>query len=197
MSKKPIILVAGFGRCGSSLVMQMLEAGGIPVTGDWPAFEHPNANITGGGEIEEDWLDSIPGHAIKVLDPQNGHIPKRDYLCIWCSRDPTEQARSQVKFLSVLCGIRPDRNMIRKLAASYGRDKKPAIRSLLDAGVRSILEVRFEDLVSTPIVAASKIADYVSAPDVWKMAEAVRTRSSRCADGMTLELDLIKQREAA
>lgn len=32
------IIVTGFG--GSSLVMQMLEAGGVPVTGEYPAFEH-------------------------------------------------------------------------------------------------------------------------------------------------------------
>lgn len=193
---KPIIIVAGFGRCGSSLVMQMLEAGGIPVTGAWPAFEDQHANITDGGTIDPTWLDTIPGHAIKVLDPQNGTIPKRDYLCIWCSRDQMEQARSQVKFLTGLSGLRGDREMVRKLAASFGRDKKPAIRTLLNAGVPSILEIRFENLISTPIVEASKIADYVGAPDVWKMAEAVRQRSARCADGMDLELQLIKQRPA-
>jgi hypothetical protein len=36
---KPYVIVAGFGRCGSSLTMTMLHAAGIPCIGTPPDFE--------------------------------------------------------------------------------------------------------------------------------------------------------------
>lgn len=40
-----LILVCGFGRCGSSLVMQMLDVGGLPVVGSFPDYERAEASL--------------------------------------------------------------------------------------------------------------------------------------------------------
>ena len=37
--KRPTVFVCGHGRCGSSMVMQMLDAGGFPCFGEYPAYE--------------------------------------------------------------------------------------------------------------------------------------------------------------
>ena len=44
MSAPPALLVAGLGRCGTSLMMQMLAAAGLPCVGEFPAYEVPELN---------------------------------------------------------------------------------------------------------------------------------------------------------
>jgi hypothetical protein len=45
MMSAPVIVVAGLGRCGTSLVMQMLAAAGLPCVGSFPDFEDDRTGI--------------------------------------------------------------------------------------------------------------------------------------------------------
>lgn len=192
-----ITIVSGFGRCGSSLVMQMLNAGGMPCAGEYPAFEAAESSgHLGGASISAEWLASIPGHAVKILDPQNGRIPRSVCCVIWCSRDYHEQARSQAKFAAMF-GMPVNRDTVRAFEESYRRDKPAAVKSLLRTGTSGIMEVRFDDLLRNPQDEARKIADYCCTTlDVEKMATQVRRRSPLCAPGMDMELTLIAERDA-
>jgi hypothetical protein len=60
---QPIILVAGLGRCGSSLVMRLLDAAGVPTVGTFPAFEEQTLPRDALG-----WVEAYAGRAVKVLD---------------------------------------------------------------------------------------------------------------------------------
>lgn len=192
-----ITIVAGFGRCGSSLLMQMLEAGGMPVTGHYPAFEPEETGVVvRGGTIDPRWLASIPGHAIKVLDPQKGHIPKGDYRAIWCKRDPKQQARSQIKLLHILGIPAHERGLVKAFARSYERDQPKAWRKLHAAGVTRILEVEFEKIIAQPLEEARQIAGYCGGLDFEKMAAVVRSRPPECAPGMDLEFALLRERKS-
>lgn len=196
MSAKTITIVSGFGRCGSSLVMQMLEAGGMPVTGLWPAFETPEAQeIISGGTLTAEWLASIPSHAVKILDPQNGTIPPMDCRVIWCSRDHQEQARSQAKLMEVMMRTRLNRDHRRAFIESYKRDKPAAMMALMRAGATPILELKFEDTLRDPFAAATALAKHCGGTlDVERMAGAVVMRSPLCANGMDMEMTLLRQR---
>jgi hypothetical protein len=194
-----IIMVSGFGRCGSSLVMQMLEAGGVPMTGEYPAFEarEAGANVVG-GTISKEWLATIPGHAIKVLDPQNGKIPSWDFRIIWCQRDTRQQALSQTKFLKTVMGMRVNPNVVRDYESSYWRDFPAAIRALEATGPHPILKIDFESIIDDPMQAAHMIAIHVGGPlDISAMARVPLPRSTICAVGMDIEVGLIRQRKAA
>ena len=91
-----ITIVSGFGRCGSSLVMQMLEAGGMPCSGEYPAFEDEAGNLLLADMLSLDYMQTLEGKAVKLLDPHRGKIPKGpEYHVLGCSRDYGEQARSQ------------------------------------------------------------------------------------------------------
>ena len=46
-SVKPVLFVAGFGRCGTTLIMTMLDRGGFPVADMMKVIETSNAK-TGG-----------------------------------------------------------------------------------------------------------------------------------------------------
>ena len=60
-----IILVVGFGRCGSSLCMQMLNAAGVDCLGEAPHYEDPRTVIK---RLSQNWLYLQDGKAVKVLD---------------------------------------------------------------------------------------------------------------------------------
>lgn len=196
----PTILVCGFGRCGSSLMMQMLAAGGVPTTGKWPDYEDGHAGVIG-GSIDAAWLESVRGHAIKVLDPHRVSIPRGDYGAIWLDRDPMEQARSQAKFLSLMAGIPSNRHTTRALAASYATDKPKALRSLRDAGA-GILHMTFEDLLDPcrlrdAVTALAAFLGHRRDLDEVAMLRAVRPRGPRCAPGLDMELALMREKQAA
>ena len=62
-----IVLVCGLARCGTSLTMQMLQAGGMRCAGRAPAFEDFRAFA---GGYSDSWMREQAGGAVKVLDPQ-------------------------------------------------------------------------------------------------------------------------------
>ena len=63
------ILILGLARSGTSLLMQMLEAGGYPCFGEGPGFEPCMPDDIPWNEVK--------GKAVKVLDPQYGKFPPK------------------------------------------------------------------------------------------------------------------------
>jgi hypothetical protein len=151
-----ITIVAGFGRCGSSLVMQMLAAGGMPTPGsEYPSYEIPKGRAVN----PEAW--AAMGGAVKILDPHINRPPAGlPYRWIWIDRNPVEQAKSMVKFM-VACGaaVDPAKESIAvsKLAASFMRDRSRANGVMREYSHR-ILKLRFEDILADPVGAANQIA---------------------------------------
>lgn len=196
MADETITLVCGFGRCGTSLVMQMLEAGGFPVTGEYPAFE--SSDIVSPSFINHAILQGCKGHALKLLDPQDYMIPHGiSTAAIWCRRDTAEQAKSHAKFLREMTGIQVNREYRSSLARSFKEDISSAIKSLRRAGVKRILDLRFEDIIARPRATAEQINMFCGGNlNVEKMASVVKRRNPDCAPDMSLELRLIEEREA-
>ncbi len=190
----PILLVCGLGRCGTSLAMQILEAGGMPVTGEWPAF---GASEMGHSRFDPDWLVRREGHAVKLLDPHRVRLPAGSrFEALWLDRHPREQARSQAKMMSTFFGVRPTRQDIRALEVSLRRDRKAAMSGLARACVR-VLRLRFERILSEPIVAAHLVCGFAGLPAdrVEAMAGAVRTRPPECRPDFAVECALLGERK--
>lgn len=198
---RPILIVAGLGRCGSSLTMQMLDAGGAPCFGSFPDYEE-QGRAPHGRALEFAWLaECIAGHAIKVLDPHLTSLP-RTYPgpAIWLDRDPAEQVRSQAKLAVATLGIAPpDRNQRRRWERTLIAERRRALAALEG---REILHMRFETLIERPAVAVHEIASFAEA--LWiarvldraAMAAQVCRRDAACAPGLDLEAALISQAEA-
>lgn len=118
-----IVVVGGFARCGSSMLMRMLRAGGIPALAD---------DQEGGLEYHEAvelpdnhaWLAKADGMAVKVLDPHRCVVPRQyDARFILMRRNVHEQALSQEKFLrTVLPGLPVERGYAARLAKSLASD---------------------------------------------------------------------------
>ena len=106
-TKSVIILVSGLPRSGTSMMMQMLEAGGIEVVVD-DIRKADQDNLKGYYELEKikkldqesSWLDSAYGKAIKVISIWLYHLPKdKKYKIIFMKRDMAEILASQMKML--------------------------------------------------------------------------------------------------
>ncbi len=101
--RKPIVVVSGLPRSGTSMVMQMLHAGGIEVMTD--AVRTADAdNPHGYLEFErvkqlksdKSWLDDAAGKAVKVIHLLLMELPTdREYKVIFVRRELQEVVKSQ------------------------------------------------------------------------------------------------------
>jgi hypothetical protein len=197
MSQKPITIVAGFGRCGSSLVMQMLAAGGMPT----PYSEYPSYEIN---QKKNLLISALQGGAIKVLDPHINRPPVGPvYRWIWLDRDPVQQAKSMAKFwkaamvdapsgLPPMPEFAPDQ--IAKLAEAFRRDRPRANGVMLKyTQPAGILKLKFEDILAAPNFAAKLLSKFCGGGlDEKAMAAAVRPRGPECLPYL-LELEQMEE----
>lgn len=189
---KPVIIVAGLGRCGSSMTMQMLYAAGIICVGQRPAFEDDHCLQ----RIEAKWLSQQSGRAVKILDPQRVGIPRGvDCAIIWLDRDAKEQAKSQIKFVEALDGIRIPTGAWRSMRANLRADRAKAMTIIAR---HPVLKLSFEGMLGAPRLHAEQIAEFLApwfdlVDRIDFMATAVRRRSSACAPGLAMEMALMAE----
>lgn len=167
-----IAVVSGLPRSGTSLLMQMLEAGGIPPLTDpahAEAHRAPDASNPRGyyelGAVRSlrhgaPWIGSAEGHAVKVVAPLLTHLPAGpSYRVVFALRDVGDVVASQTAMLGRLgrpAGSAP------VLRAAFARQVEGA-RALLEREARfEALYVEHADLVARPGDAAAQIAGFFS-----------------------------------
>lgn len=189
------IIVAGLGRCGTSLVMRMLDVAGITTIGDRPDWECMATQM----RLEDDpegWALAVQGRAIKLLDAHRHTLPQLgEFDLIWLYRDEREQAKSGLKLMaSMFSTIKPDRTQTRAWAAGLRRDTPRAIRSIEDAGAPRILSLRFEHILGDPFMSAHSICRHlgIDTARAREMASQVIPRGPECLPYM-LELNLVRE----
>ena len=185
-----LFLVSGLGRCGTSLLMQMLAAGGAPICPgiNWPDFEH-DANA---GEA---LLPDDAAGVLKWLDPQRFEPPVF-HRAVFLTRDSKQQAKSQMKMLSAWAGAAPVRADVRRMARLLERDKEPALAALRKRGT-FILNDSFEELITNPAgVLAGVTRCFGMSIDHAKALACVRKRSSDCLPYMLEERILLEGPQA-
>jgi len=103
-----VTIVSGLPRSGTSLMMQMLEAGGLPVLTD--GIRQANVdNPKGYYELErvkdlpndKSWVGEATGKAVKVIYKLVKHLPANfAYRIVFMQRDLEEVLRSQEHMLA-------------------------------------------------------------------------------------------------
>ena len=106
--KKPIIIVSGLPRSGTSMAMSMLEAGGIPALTD-QVRQADSDNPKGYYEFERvkklpdgdtDWLADVEGKAVKVIASLIPYLPpNHEYRVLFMRRKIDEILASQSRML--------------------------------------------------------------------------------------------------
>ncbi len=107
MSSDYITVVSGLPRSGTSLMMQMVQAGGIPVISDGqrsPDADNPKGYLEFEAvkKLKEDssWLDQANGKVVKVISMLLYDLPpQHQYRVIFMLRDMNEILASQKEML--------------------------------------------------------------------------------------------------
>lgn len=179
--------VCGFGRCGSSMVMAMLDAGGVrPVDG---SSERGYELLGGVGALASMPADAIAARAVKLLDSITYYeLPKVPWRFIWLDRDHHEQAKSFIKFsvaLGIVSGNEP--GALAAVEASYVRDRSRVLAAYEALGPVQIM--RYEDALKFPHGFACALAEFLDLADFDTDAAGgvVHRRTSECRPGLLFE----------
>jgi hypothetical protein len=134
-NKKPIFIVSGLPRSGTSLMMMMLEAAGIE-----PLTDHErtadNDNPRGYYEFERvkrlkdgdfDWLEDAPGKGVKGISAVLQYLPNQyQYKVLFMRRAMPEILASQRKML-INRGEDPNKISDQEMAAFFDSHIKDVI----------------------------------------------------------------------
>lgn len=176
MTDQPILFVVGLGRCGTTMMMTMLDAGGFPVVGPRPSYEP--AERWKPGRFDFDWLAGCGGRAVKWIDPTAYPVASlsrmlpRPPVIILMERKTREQARSQVKLMRA-GGTQLGRMHEKAMERAVLRDA-PVLRAQLGEQGR-VYRFQFEDVLAEPLAAARDLGSIVG----WHFKSAFNTEAAR------------------
>ena len=186
-SGQTFVLVSGLPRSGTSLMMQMLAAGGLPARTDGERTADVD-NPEGYLEWEaikrvgrEPQLLDEPGlerHAIKVVSALLPVLPRRHrYKVIFMTRPVAEIVRSQAKMISRRGSVGAEQSG-EELAATLQKHRDESLEGMKgEPEIFDVLEVDYPGLVADPAAWAARVAGFVGEdllPNSGQMTSAVR-----------------------
>lgn len=175
-----ITVVSGLPRSGTSLLMQMLHAGGYPILCD--EQRAPDAdNPRGYFELEKikslerdaSWIGTAEGKAIKVVSPLLRSLPGgHEYRVIFMRRELGEVLASQDRMLERRGQPKgPDPTLMR---SHFQRHLDTVTAWLGTQHHIRVLYVDYTNVLSDPPAAAQAIASFLeTAVDTAQMAASV------------------------
>ena len=178
-----LIVVTGLPRSGTSLLMQMLAAGGLPVLADQARVADQD-NPRGYLEFEpvrgllrdSKWLFEARGKAIKIIAPLLVALPP-GLACrvILCERDLDEVLDSQQRMLRHHDQLRaPTKERRLLLKDEYQRTLCRVKAILAERTATQILVIEHGTVMSDPYATAERLNSFLSGGlDVAQMAAAV------------------------
>lgn len=176
-----ITIVSGLPRCGTSMMMQMLYAGGHPVFTD-RIRTADDSNPRGYFELEiakqiktdTSWLPEAEGKAFKMVSMLLFHLPPdREYRIVFMDRDLDEMLASQTEMLQRMGKpvSAQDNERMKPMFQNHLRDVKVWLAQ--QKNVR-VMYCNHRDVLLEPRVQADRIAAFLDgAVDAVKMAAAV------------------------
>jgi hypothetical protein len=178
---QPIIVVSGLPRSGTSMAMQMLQAGGIEVMTDHARVADAD-NPRGYLEFERvkrlrtdrGWLDQASGRAVKVIHLLLMELPDdRPYRVIFMHRPMAEVIRSQALMLGrsgrAGASLPPER------LTQVFESQLAQVRTWLSARpCFKVLDLQHAEVVARPLEQAERVRNFLGVPmDARAMAAAV------------------------
>jgi hypothetical protein len=181
--KKPIVVVSGLPRSGTSLAMQMIAAAGVaPLTdGERVAdIDNPRGyyELDAVKRLKQDTscVQEASGKVVKVISHLLGDLPTGEtYRIVFVERDLDEILASQAKMIARLGKPAPPQDIVRRAFTTHLHTFERLAASRRDFAV---LRVAYADMVADPAAAAERIAGFLAEGgfaglDVAAMAAAV------------------------
>jgi len=180
MPTPPVTIVSGLPRSGTSMMMQMIDAGGIPALTDRVRqsdadnprgyFEYEPVKRT---RQDPSWLAEAPGHVVKMvhlllLDLPGGY----DYRVVMMRR-PVEEVSASQRAMLERQG-RPGAKLAPEALGRVFADQMARVQQALAARPNvAVLDVHYGEVVADPATQAARLSDFLGGLDTAAMAAAV------------------------
>ncbi|MFT3893220.1 MAG: sulfotransferase domain-containing protein [Anaerolineales bacterium] len=182
MDSKTVIVVSGLPRSGTSMMMKMLEAGGLQILTDNLREADAN-NPKGYYEFERvkqmkdgdlAWLPDAAGKVVKIVTGLITYLPSEyKYKIIFMKRDLNEVLSSQKKMLGRL-GKEDDNIPDDKMSKVYEEHLKQVKGWLVRQPNIEMLYVNYNTMVADPTESLQKVNEFLGGSmDVKVMAGVV------------------------
>lgn len=181
MARDFVTVVSGLPRSGTSMMMRMLEAGGVPAVTDGERAADPD-NPHGYFELEAvkrlpadvAWLEAAAGRAVKVVSALLDKLPATSrYRVVFLERDMTEVLASQRRMLERR-GQATDRVADDAMATMFRRHVATTLERVRARPEMALLFLRYDEVVSKPREAAIAVDEFLGGGlDLDRMGAAV------------------------
>ena len=179
---EPLVVVSGLPRSGTSMTMQMLEAGGLAVATDGirkPGEDNPKGYYEYervkelDKRLDPSWLKGFRGKAIKIISFLLKDLPEtNNYKVVFMRRNIQEVLASQAKMLVNRGEVNEasDEKMLELYKdhlwkVDYLMKHRPCFE---------LLNVEYKDVIENPRREAERLGEFLgNHVDVEKMAAAV------------------------
>jgi hypothetical protein len=167
---EPIVVVSGLPRSGTSMMMRMLEAGGLAILADGERSADID-NPKGYFELErikhlehetdKSYLRAARGKAVKVISFLIKELPdENDYRVLFMRRDLDEVLTSQQKMIDRLA--RPDADAGAEAMKEAFRNDIARVRVLCRSRPNfELIEIRYQDAVADPAAASRAVNGFL------------------------------------
>lgn len=168
---RPIVVVSGLPRSGTSMLMRMLAAGGVAVWTDGirtPDDQNPNGyyelervkELDKG--LDKRWLRDGRGRAVKVISSLLEHLPNdNNYQVLFMNRNLEEILDSQRKMLARRGEGAAHAAADARLRSAYEAHLLKTKQLLKHRPQFTALQLTYADLLKAPGGAAHTIADFL------------------------------------
>lgn len=177
-----ITVVSGLPRSGTSMMMKMLEAGGIPPVTDNQReadtdnpkgyYEFERVKQMDKGDIE--WVKEAQGKTVKVISQLLKHLPAGyQYRVIFMRREMPEILASQKKMLERR-GEDPNKASDEEISALFEKHLASVMTWLHAQPNVAVLYVHYNDMLKDPVPQVKRINDFLgSTMNVEEMIRVV------------------------
>lgn len=168
--KKEIIIVSGLPRSGTSLMMQMLQAGGLTLISDnvrSADYHNPNGYFeyekVKSLQSDNSWVNISHGKCIKILFHLLKFIPMQfNYKILFMERNLDEVLESQDKIIRERYSIGSDKD--KSLKKIFEKELQNIEEWLDRQNNISLLKVQYKDVLENALQETIKIEDFLDLP---------------------------------
>jgi len=181
MDQGKITIVSGLPRSGTSMMMKMLEAGGVPVLTDrlrTPDEDNPEGyyELERVKQLEHDqvWLEDARGKVVKVIAALLKHLPPDyAYQVIYMRRSIDEVLASQRQML-IRRGEPSDVMSDERMGELFRRHVAQVRTWIAEQPNIQVLDVDYGEILAHPLEQAERLNQFLGITlDVDSMVEVV------------------------
>jgi hypothetical protein len=177
-----ITVVSGLPRSGTSMMMKMLDAGGIPPMTDnirTPDIENPKGyyefeRVKKLPEGDKTWIKDAQGKSVKIISALLEHLPSDSTYKIIFMRRKMEEILASQKQMLIRSGKPTDKVSDEKLAEMYQKHIGKVETWLSQQSNMTVLYVEYNAMLKDPTPYIQSLNKFLGGNlDIQKMIEVV------------------------